>query len=338
MNTTQRRSFRTFLAVLLVLTISVKDGIPRTDAGGGEEKVEKKKNINRSFSVNSSEKLKIDNSFGRVEIKKGGSGEIKVNIDITVKCSDEETAQKTLDAIRVKEERSGGVISFITETGKINHNQGKGEKNHNREFTINYTVYMPAENPLYAENSFGTLQTEDRAGETTLISKFGKLEAGNIARNNNITVEFGKATIGSVNGGKLVFKFSSNIQVSGLSGETKLVSEYSSGAYTLLGELTGLHLITAYSSTRLNLPAALPASITANCSFGSVVNKTAFPLTQVKDEDHRYGLEKNYEGQSGGGQVKIKIQNSFGEVRLMNPGDKDTPKEKDKKKEEGSRI
>lgn len=332
-------------ALLLIITVSASAGTPGSKGkyatDPDDELVEKKKTINRSYSVSSSDKLNIENSFGTVNIKTWGKNEFKVDITITVKAADDAEAQRLLNRIDIKEEKGNGVYSFKTRTDINNKKQEKEDKDYDhqknkgdkREFHIDYDVYMPGGNPLDVDNSFGKLIIADFNGLATIVSKFGELEAGQIANNNGITSEFGSAKITGVNNGKVTIKFG-EANIGMLGGDAKLVSEYAETTTGLSNNFTGLNLINSFGVTRIDLPAGFNARLTAECSFGKLVNKTSFAVKEITDEDNRYSMEKNYEG--GTGSAKMIIKSSFGEVRLMNPGDKYEPrknKKKDKDKE-----
>lgn len=328
--------------VLLMLVLGASaNQRPVQNTGNNNDPAEKKKTINRSFSVSSSDKLKIENSFGNVEIKTWDKNEFKVNITITTRAGSESEAQRLLDAIEIKEKHTGGVYAFETDINNKGNNNKDGKSHKGRdhkEFSIDYEVYMPTGNPMEAENSFGNLVVGDRNGETTLASRFGNLEAGKIASNNGITTEYGEATIASLSGGKATFQFSGDVKIANLEGDVKVVAEYSDASLTLSSGLKALNLVNSFSHVRLNVPPGLPVALSANCKFGEFQNKTSYPLKEIEDEDNRYSMEKSYECTSGDGSVKIKIKTNFGEVRIMNPGDKDEPKEKGRKKEKGQKV
>jgi len=112
--------FKLICAALLIFAVTVNAGTPKTPGkpgkpagtsanAGPDDLIEKKKSVNRSYSVSGSDKLSIENSFGTVEIKTWEKNEFKVDISITVKAKTDAEAQRLLDGIEIKENRSGGV-------------------------------------------------------------------------------------------------------------------------------------------------------------------------------------------------------------------------------------
>ena len=195
----------------------------------GDYKVEKKKNYSKSYPLSGNDKIKLDNSFGEMKITTWEKNEVKVDVAITVRANTEETAQKLLDNIKIQDGKEGNGVYFKTNINNNKHwgnnhdddgdKKGKG-KNHNTSMEINYTVYMPAGNPIEAANSFGPMIVPDLSGVAEITSKFGNLTCGKLSNNKELSVEFGKATIKHINGGEVSIKFS-DAEINKLSGEVK---------------------------------------------------------------------------------------------------------------------
>src|SRR5882724_4501064 len=134
----------------------------------------KNKSVNKSYNVSSSDKLKIENSFGDVEIHTWNKNEIKVDISIEVSSNIEASAQKMIDGITISDSKSGSDIHFKTSIKGMDkdNNHNKDEKS---TMKINYDISMPASNPLNISNEFGGTVVPDFKGEVDLSSKFGSL-------------------------------------------------------------------------------------------------------------------------------------------------------------------
>ncbi len=169
------------------------------DNNNKEKKYEfvKKKAVNKSYNVSSADKLNIQNSFGSVEVTTWDKNEIKVDVNIEVSANTDALAQKILDRISVNDAQKGKEISFKTKMKDIN--TSKGEKS---TMTINYTISMPASNPLKIKNEFGTTTLPDFKGEVDLTSKFGKLNTGNLSNVKNISRGIRYSETGKYSGGK----------------------------------------------------------------------------------------------------------------------------------------
>jgi hypothetical protein len=315
--------FKGFVLLAFALT-------PLLSMAIGGENVEKKRTISKTYSVSSSDKLSIENSFGNVVVSTWDKDEIQVDVEIGVRASSEEKAQQMLDQIKVTDKQSGQLIFFKTDIG----NMGNGKENKNydgndRRFYIDYKISMPSRNPLSIENSFGKVNIPDFAGSASLTSKFGELTTGKLAGAKLVQVEFGRADIGVLNNADVVFKFNSRSNIAGLGGNTKIHVEFCSQVnLTLDNSLTELSLSESYSSINLKAPSNLSAHFDVYTNFGSFKNRTGFNIAEDKDDDFSGPkFDKNYSGSAGNGAAKIKIKSSFGTVRVVNVDDKTNDKE-----------
>lgn len=290
----------------------------------------KSKSVNKSYNVSSSDKLNIQNSFGKVEVHTWNKNEIKVDVSVEVSANTNELAQKILDKISVVDVQSGKEISFKTSVNNINNS--KGEKS---SMSIDYSIYMPATNSLQIKNEFGATTIPDFRGEVDLTSKFGSLTTGNLPNVKSIDVEFGKANFQNITDGAVSVKYS-KAEFTKLSGKVKLNLEFCSAVkISLDNSLTGLDLKASYSTVNLKPSSDLGASYTISTSFGSLKNRTAVKFGS--DDDGRDGrgpkFDFNYSGKSGNGNVQIKVNSSFSTVILGEPtADDIKDKEKNKSK------
>jgi hypothetical protein len=321
-----------FLAIIALFALPA---LSRANHLGDGDDVEKKKTISKTYQVTSKDKLEINNQFGEVQIHTWDKNEIKVDIEMGVEAGSEEKAKRLLDEIEVHENRSGSTISFKTDVGEMkNNHHGKNNKGDNRNFHIDYTVYMPAANPLDLENSFGKTSVGDMKGEVNLTSKFGSLTAGNLDNVDEIDVEFGEAQIGNVHNGKITFKFNGKSLIGRVSGSVKIVSEFSGNVqFNVDDNISELNITESYSSVRMVASKALSASFTVHTSFGSFKNRTDFNIKEEKeDEDDGPKFDKDYKGSANSGSGKIKIKSSFGSVSLSHTAEVFKEKASDKNK------
>jgi len=288
-----------------------------------EPKVEKKKTYSKSYPVSSSEKISISNQFGEMKLTTWDKNEVKVDVNITAKADDEQRAQQILDKISIEDGKGSGGVYFKTKLAKDQWDNEKNKdekKNHRNEgMEINYTVYLPAGNPLNADNQFGPMTVPDYRGEATLTSKFGSLTAGKISNAKAVTVEFGKADIAQLNGGKLTIKFSRG-SVNKLGGEVDAIFEFCDKIkINVDNDLKDLDIKNSYSTMYVNLDKSFSGSYDISTSFGDFNNKSSFTIKEKGEQDedkHGPRFDHKYTGTSGSGNTKVKIKSSFGEVVL----------------------
>lgn len=287
----------------------------------------KNKAVNKSYSVSSSDKLKIDNSFGNVEVHTWNKSEIKVDVTVEVSANTEALAQKIIDKINIADTKSGGDISFKTTIDGINNS--KGEKS---TMKVNYDISMPASNPLRINNQFGAIILPDFKGEADLSSHFGSLTTGTLSNAKSVNVEFGSANIESTNG-VVEIKYSS-ATIGKLVGNVKLNLEFSSATkINVDNSLTGLDAKVSYSTLNLKPNADLSVSYSISTSFGEFKNRTSIKFDGDDEDDNSRGpkFDHNYNGKSGNGSVSVKIKSSFGEIVLGEPAPGDMKNKKKNK-------
>ena len=148
----------------------------------------KTKSVNKSYNVSSSDKLHIENQFGKVEIHTWDRNEIKVDVSIEASANKEAVAQKIIDGITVSDSQNGRDISFKTNFKNREKESGDDSKNEKSTMHINYSISMPASNPLRVSNQFGATTIPDYRGEIELNCKFGSLTAGALSKDRKSVV------------------------------------------------------------------------------------------------------------------------------------------------------
>jgi len=272
----------------------------------------KNKAINKSYNVSASEKLSIHNSFGSVEVHTWNKNEIKVDVAVEASADKEATVQKLIDAIEVKDQQNGNNISF-----KTSINGSKNSKNGKSSMSINYSIYMPASNPLSISNEFGATIVPDFSGEVDLTSKFGSLNTGALKNIKQVTVEFGKANFESLSNCTVAIKYST-ATFSKLLGKMKLNFEFCSASRVNIDDnLTSLELGAAYSTVNLRPVGNISASYNIFTSFGTFKNNTGIKFESDENEEEKGPkFDHTYQGKTGSGSIPVKANTSFGKIIL----------------------
>jgi hypothetical protein len=306
----------TILAFLMVPLLSTAMG------NDGEHR----RNISKSYTVSSDEKLSIENSFGDVAVSTWDKNEIQVNIEIVVNASSDEKAQQMMDEISVSDKRGGNEISFKTKIGNMgkmaNGKRNKGSDDH-RKFYIDYKIVMPSGNPLSVENSFGKINIGNFSGPVNLVSKFGELTTGKLSNARIVHVEFGSADIGPVVDPDVTFKFNSRSFIKNVTGNAKIHTEFCNNVeISVDNSIKDLNLFESYSNVRLNIPENLSASFNVHTNFGTFRNSSGINISEEREDDNMGPkFDKDFSGSSGSGNARIRIKSSFGKIRIANTGD-----------------
>ena len=259
--------------------------------------------------------------------------EIKVDVSIEVSATKEAIAQRIIDNISVTEGQSGRNISFKTnfkDRDKGDRKENSDSKDEKSTMHINYSISMPASNPLKISNQFGATTIPDIRGEVELSSKFGSLTTGSLPNIKSIDVEFGKASFGSLNNGTITVKFS-KAEFLKLSGNIKLNLEFCGATKVNMdNSLTALDVKASYSKVNLRPSADMSASYTISTNFGSLKNNTSIKFDSDEEDDkHGPKFDHIYTGKSGSGNIPVKVKTEFNSVILGEPGPDDM---KDKEK------
>ncbi|RZL62137.1 MAG: hypothetical protein EOO93_10240 [Pedobacter sp.] len=76
----------------------------------------KAKSFTKSFGIDRSDKISLNNQFGSITIKTWDKNEIKVDIDMKAYAKTAEEAQKLIDDVSISATKSGDLVSYKTET------------------------------------------------------------------------------------------------------------------------------------------------------------------------------------------------------------------------------
>lgn len=328
MKKTLTKGLSLFIASLVFMAAIAQEAGDHKNAK--EPKFKKTKSYTKSYTVSGSDKISLDNQFGEMKLTTWDKNEVKVDVSITGKSDIEDRAQKILDRISIEDSKQGNNVSFKTKFNddKSVWNKDNKDQHNNEGMEINYTVYLPAVNPLDVRNQFGKMIIPDYRGEADIACKFGSLVAGKISKASEVDVEFGDADIAQISGGKLTIKFSEGT-VGKLTGDVKTNFEFSDVKLNLDNDVKNLELNNSYSTVYLDVDKNISAAYDIRTSHGEFSNKTSFAINEDAKEDSHYGprFNRNYKGSSGSGSAKLKVNSSFGEIIIghdlkMEKGDK----------------
>jgi hypothetical protein len=177
--------------------------------------IEKKKNITKTFSVDSKDKLSINNQHGDVKVELWEKNEIKVDITITGYGSSEAKAQELLDNVEITDKREGDKISFKTFIDSDNNNWNwgnnwswNGKKDDEscncpktkKGVEVNYTIHMPRTNALTVSNKYGKTIIPQFDAPLRVTSNYGSFTSDRLkGLDKDIFVQYGTSDIKQMN-------------------------------------------------------------------------------------------------------------------------------------------
>lgn len=296
---------------VLIVLFSATCLFPVYSQGTKEEpKFKKQKSYTKSYNLSGSDKISLENQFGEMKLIVWGKNEIKVDAFITAISEDEARTQQILDRIYIQDEKNSNGVNFKTKFAS--QDNGNDNNNHNEGMKINYTVYLPATNPLHAKNQFGAMIVPDYKGEATIEIQYGTLTAGKISNAKKISVGFGKADIDQVNNGFVNIQYSTGT-IKKLIGNIDAKFQFCSAIkINVDNDVKSLDIINSYSTVYLDLSQDLSASYNISTSYGLFKNKSNFKIDRESDRERPSYTPTKYSGTSGNGSIKLNVRSSFG--------------------------
>ncbi len=294
---------------------------------------EKTKTFSKSHNIGGNDRISVSNQFGEVKINNWDKNEVKVDVTIIGKSSTEQRAQEIIDRISIEDGKDGNGFYFKTNMKNEKKNTDERKNYKDEKMEINYQVYMPNANALILSNQFGASIVPDMNGSVDLTNKFGSLTTGKLRNVKNIHVEFGSASIESINSGTLVIKFSRAI-INNLDGDVKATFEHCGGVKLGVSNATkNLSVNNNFTKLYLDLNKNLSANFDISTHFGHVSNKSSFDIKEEGNGGSRGpNFNHRYSGKAGNGNAAMKIKSQFGEVLLGHNLVMDLKEEKTKKK------
>ncbi|AMR30679.1 hypothetical protein A0256_04205 [Mucilaginibacter sp. PAMC 26640] len=294
------------------------------------EITEKIKNYSKSYSVDGNDLLELDNRFGKITVNTWAKNEFKVDVQMKFSSENADYVNNMIQGASVSDSKVGSTVSFKTNLPSSNNNG-----NRHQSMEINYTVYMPAGNPVDIENKFGSVVLPDLSGKATIRVSYGGLTAGALTNSeNDVTVKFGDANIGNFNSGKVEvaygklktgtvnnieadIKFSS-INIDRLKGSADVTVKYGDGFRIGTVEKTVKSIYVNAQFTKINFDFRQLGNYTFDVTtrFGGFDyddNNMKVTSKTPSDEDRGWSSTKNYKGYIGnsGSANKISITASY---------------------------
>jgi hypothetical protein len=276
------------------------------------------KDYSRSYPVNNAS-IELVNRYGAMQILTWDKNEVKVEAKISVQAQKDVLAQAFLDKIHVVDSADNNRIVFRTKIDPFTYTTDNGDGGYSMQ--IDYTVHVPANASISADNSFGNLLLGDFNGKGTFRSRYGQLIAGVIAQPVQLTVEFGKASIQSMNGGECLFRYS-RIDIQKLSGELTGKMEFCNSVdLPLDNSIRKLELKNNYTSLYLVTSREFAADYEIATHNARLSAKSEWQVTEANTDGRVYQSPRQdrlYKGSLGkGGNTRISIDSRYGNIRIL---------------------
>ena len=169
---------------------------PAQDDGAAVPAVEKVRVLSRTFPTSSTRLYSLDTRYGRVEVNVWDRPEIRTDVAIITRAETEAQAQELQDMIEVQllaRDPATGGVSARTRFGAL----PRECRSRVKLYEVNYTVWVPRNNPLALHTAFGEISlTGDLTGATELAVEYGRLRTARLeGPRNSLKVSNGRATV-----------------------------------------------------------------------------------------------------------------------------------------------
>ncbi|WP_041633282.1 hypothetical protein [Maribacter sp. HTCC2170] len=173
-------------------------------------KYTKEKTIKKEYDVNADALLKINNSYGNLNLTSWNEDRVVIEVHIKTSGNNEDKVQKKLDNITVDFEASNSMVSAKTIFNKNKSSWGWNWGNNNVNMQINYTIKMPIKNSVHLNNDYGNIILDRVDGHAKINCDYGRLEIGELrGRNNYLNFDYtSKSSIEYINSGEIKADYS----------------------------------------------------------------------------------------------------------------------------------
>jgi hypothetical protein len=321
------------------IDVNIKDN-DRAFQGELQEKI---KTYSKSYSVDGNDKLSIINKYGRVNVNTWNKNEVKVDVQIKADATDNETAQKLIDAITISDSKDGNEVAFKTNFASSSNGSMWNlfnNMNDHHKVEVNYTVYMPSTMALQMSNRYGAVVLPNLSGKVILDNAYGSLTARSLSNAyNELNLRYYEVNVEELTGAELnlsygslklgtVGKLDANVNyapvdIARLNTSGSLNVRYGGGIKIneISKALKSLDIESKYSSVNINLRGDESFNFDVTVKYNSFnfdENKVKITSKSPSDEERGYRSTKNYKGYVGNSNSSnhITINSTYQSVKL----------------------
>lgn len=271
--------YKITIVFLLIPILLVANNDPVAKGKHTREKV-----ITKEFSVNADATLKVDNSYGNIDIVTWEKNQIAIEVTITTNGNDLEKVEEKLEEITVSFNASPSLVSAKTIFSKNKSNSWfKWNNSNNVNMKINYVIKMPITNHVNLSNDYGNINLDKLKGKAIINCDYGKITTKELLADHN----------------DINFDYSNNCYFEYIKSG-KITADYS--GFTL-AKAKKINIEADYTKSVVEIA----EEVTYNCDYGSVLIEKANNISG--DGDYlttRIGdLYKNLNINADYGSIKI---------------------------------
>lgn len=178
----------TLYKLLIVLVLSPSIAFCSTNYNNDlNGKHTKEKKISKKFTVAPDATLKINNSYGNVDISTWNQNTISIEVIVKTNGNDEQKVREKLDEINVQFQQTSAGVSAKTLFTKENSSWWSGlfSNSSNVNMEINYVIRAPVTNNVDLSNDYGSIFLDKLTGNSRISCDYGRLDIGELRGDNN---------------------------------------------------------------------------------------------------------------------------------------------------------
>ncbi|WP_222937433.1 hypothetical protein [Cytophaga sp. FL35] len=182
-----------------------------THNGKFKGKYTKEKTIKKEFNVNADALLKVNNSYGNLNLVSWNENRMVIEVHIKTNGNNEEKVAQRLKEITVDFENSPQEVSARTNFNNNNSSWGwSWGKSNNVNMQVNYTIKLPVKANINLDNDYGGIIIDRVDGHAKISCDYGRLDIGELrGRNNQLSFDYtSNSSIEYMNSGKISADYS----------------------------------------------------------------------------------------------------------------------------------
>lgn len=184
----QKIHYNLLLVLLLIPAFALA-----TPKNADDKITTKERTIQKSFSVSKNATLKVDNSFGNIDIITWDKNTIEFDIIIRVSGNNEEKVEDRLNRIDVDFSATNDLVSAKTQIEKNKKNWWNWGGKMNLKLEINYVIKIPITNNVNLSNDYGNISVDTLEGHAKINCDYGKITTKELmSDNNDINFDYSK--------------------------------------------------------------------------------------------------------------------------------------------------
>ncbi len=210
---------------------------------GNASEVEVIKTIQKAYSLDGDELIKLSNKYGKIHINTWNKKQVTIEVTIRAYGPNEYTAQKRLDEVGIEFDRGSDEIEIATQ-----HSHDMDVKLGKKGVHVTYRLNLPTSNPLQILSKFSDIYIGDREGNVNIKHANGKIVLGKLnGSKNNLQLAFAQTDIAYFGSGNLSLSYG-RLQLT----KANSLSMKADGTHIEIGQANELYVQTNLSNLNIN--------------------------------------------------------------------------------------